>query len=371
MPNVPENPKMWLTAQRPSRILVKQNKGNFVREMDEPVPENKFITIKDVARHAGVAVSTVSRTLNGLDRVSQSTRDKVMDAVRDLGYTKNNLAVSMITRRTNVILVMVPDFINSFFSSIIQGAESYIRKVGYIAMVCAIGNERRVDFASIIRKYSGMFDGILLIPTTTDLDSVRMLEKPVVIVDRYLADSGLPSVTVDNVGGTYKLTKMLLEANHRRIAVLCDESPLNIGEGRLQGYHAAMKEYGVEPVKDLICRGGLFEDFGYKSTVQLMHRPNRPTAIVACGNLLCTGAILALNDMGIKIGEDISLVGFDENILASTLKPGVTVVSGFPVELGSRAAKMLINRIDTPDLPIEEIVMDVQVFERESIARLT
>lgn len=332
--------------------------------------ESKIITIKDVARRAGVAVSTVSRTLNGLDRVSKNTRDRVMAAAHELGYQRNNLAVSMITRRTNVILVMVPDFINSFFSSIVQGVENYIRKVGYIAMVCAIGNEQRIDFAATIQKYSGMFDGVILIPTTTDLESIRRLDKPVVIVDRYLAGSGLPSVTVDNTGGTYRLTKLLLEANHTNIAVICDESSLNIGEGRLQGYYDAMREYGLEVPKNLICRGGIFEDFGYKSTVQLMHRPNKPTAIVACGNLLCTGAILALNDMGIKIGEDISLVGFDENILASTLKPGVTVVTGYPVDLGSRAAKMLIERLDTPDLPVEEIVMDVQMIERESVVHL-
>jgi len=332
--------------------------------------ESKIVTIRDVARHAGVAVSTVSRTLNGLDRVSKATRDRVMSAVHALGYTRNSLAVSMITGRTNVVLVMVPDFINSFFSSIVQGIENYIRQVGYIAMVCAIGNEQRLDFASTIQKFSGMFDGVILIPTTPDFDSIRTLDKPAVIVDRYVPGSGLPSVTVDNTGGAYKLTRLLLEANHRNIAVICDDSPMNIGEGRLQGYCQAMREFGIEPPKSYLCCGGIFEDFGYKSTVQLMHRSPKPTAIVACGNLLCTGAILALNDMGVKIGEEVSLVGFDENILASKLKPGVTVVTGFPVELGSLAAKMLIRRLDNPDLPTEEIVLDVQLIERESVARL-
>ena len=293
-----------------------------------------------------------------------------MNAVHELEYTRNSLAISMIKGRTNIILIMVPDFINGFFSSIIQGVENYIRHEGYVAMVCAIGDEQRIDLAAMVEKYTGMFDGVILIPTEPNFDWIHAIDKPVVIVDRYIPGSGLTSVTVDNMGGTYRLTKLLLGKNHRDIAIICDDSPMNIGHGRFNGYMQAMHEYGIEPPREYVHCGGIFEDFGYKSTVQLIHCAKSPTAIVACGNLLCTGAILAFHDMGIKIGEDISLVGFDENILASKIKPGVTVVTGYPVELGRCAAEKLIQRLKEPGLPHEEIVMDMQLIERGSVVRL-
>ena len=293
-----------------------------------------------------------------------------MKSVRELGYMRCNVAVSMITGRTNVILFLVPEFVNSAFSYIAQGVENYIRRFGYAIMIHSISNDPNVDLESMLAQFSGMFDGLIIIPTENLIPSLYKLKTPFVVIDRCIHNLNFPTVSADNEGGIYELTRLLLQANHRKIAIICADTPLNIGEGRLNGYLKALNEYGVNPSEEFIYRGSLFQEFGYKSVVRMMHGNNKPTAIVACGRLLCMGAIIALNDIGLAVGKDISIVGFDDNVLASSLNPGVTVVSGNQTELGKRAAKMLLDRINNPNSPVEELIIDVTLIERNSIVKL-
>lgn len=327
----------------------------------------KNMTIKDIAQHANVAISTVSRVLNNLDRVSPETREKVNRAIQELGYTPNNLAASMITGQTKVILLVVPDFVNSFYGAVIQGAERFLRSYNYLTMVASTEDKKNSELSKILQTISYAVDGAIIIPSEATAQDLEFFDKPIVLVDRSIPNSNYSTVTVDNFGGTYQLTRELLDAGHRDIGVIAGSSRLNIGRERLNGYLQALQDYHVPVKQEYIMQGGLYEDDGYQLMQALLELDSPPSAVVACNNLTCIGCINAIQHKGLVIGQDISLVGFDDHNLASILNPGITVIDRPTIEMGEKAAALLLERFS--DLTTtKNIVMDVNLIRRNSIA---
>lgn len=329
---------------------------------------SKRATIKDVSQRAGVAVSTVSRVLNNHDRVSPETRKKVMDAVYELSYVQNQLAVGVVTGSTKIILIIVPDFSNSFFGSVIEGAEEYLKNNGYLSLVSSSSDDLTADIKPILAKTSAMIDGAIVIPSGYSADQFSDFSKPVVFVDRTVPDSYHDSVQVDNLGGAYMLTRELLGAGHRKIAIITGRTSLSVGADRLEGYKRALADYNVPFQEEYVRSGHLIAADGYRFFIELLGLDDPPTAILAANNLTCTGCICAAKDLGVVIGEDISLVGFDDTELATLQQPGITVVSRPTKEMGTVAAKMLLDRIQSKDKePRREIIMPVNIVRRNSV----
>lgn len=330
--------------------------------------DSTHITIKDVARRANVSVSTVSRVLNKLNRVSPSTRNRVLAAIEDLGFVQSSLAVSMVTGLSKIILIVVPDFINIFYGAVIQGVERELRKQGYLTMVTAIEDKEGTRLSPILTRMSNTVDGTIIIPTGNDSEAIAGFLKPVVLVDRSIPNSNTDSVTVDNVDGVYRLTKELLDFGHYKIGIVAGNTNLNIGADRFRGYEKALLEYGLSLDSRYIRCGNFFEQDGYTNTMSLLLQPDPPTAIVACNNLICTGCIHAINELGLKIGQNFSLVGFDDHLLASEFTPGITVIDRPSQEMGSVAAQLLLQRINgEQSKENRSIVLPVKLIRRGSV----
>ena len=333
---------------------------------------NADITIKDVARQANVSISTVSRVLNGLDRVSSKTRKKVLKVIEDMSYVPNNVAVSMVKKQTKMIVVMVPDIINPFYTSLIQGTEEVAKAMGYFTLVFSTNDdetEEREFFSGVLSK---TVDGIITVSSSKTLDFYKSFSKPVVLVDRYIENCGLDGVVIDNFGGAYQAAKNLLEMGHKKIAIINGSLDFNIGKERLWGFEQALRDYKVPIISEYIKQGDWYEDNGYSSMVDLLKMSDPPTAVFASNNLICVGAIKALYDLNIRIGEEISIVGFDENELAEFTRPKITVVNRPTFKMGKTAARMLLDKIkgNRESDASQKITLSTELITRGSVKKI-
>lgn len=331
------------------------------------------VTIKDVAKRAGVSVSTVSRVLNGLDRVSEQTRKKVQKVIEELNYVPSSMAASMIRKQTNMLAVVVPVIQNPFYPAVIQGTFEVAKREGYHTFVIATNEDKEAEAGYIEGFLNKNVDGMILIGVHKDPEFYRSIRKPVVLVDRYIEHSGLDGVVIDNFRGAYEATIHLLENGHRRIAIIIGPQDFNDGKERYWGYRQALAEYGVKPEPMYHKQGNWFEDNGYRSTMELMQLECPPTAIFAANNLICQGTIKALRDLNITIGEDVSLVGFDENELAEFVRPRVTVVRRPMREMGTQAAELLIQNIKKKHISgpnPKKLTLGVELLKFDSVKNL-
>lgn len=332
----------------------------------------KPITIKEVAERAGVAISTVSRVLNDLDRVSDETRQKVQQAAQDLGYVKNNLAASMKTGSTKLIVVIVPDIINEYYTAVIQGAEEVAVSRGYYTLVFSTNDSKQKEEQLFRGQFDRIIDGVIIIPAHDNMEFLKQLKKPVVIVDRYVPGSHMEAVVIDNFKGSYLLTKELVDAGHRDIGLLMGPLTFNIGQERLGGFYRAMEEGGVPVQQQYIKECTWYMESGYEKAMELLSMEHPPTAIYATNNLLCIGCVEAIANKGLRLGKDISLVGFDDTLLAKYMDPGITVVRRATIQMGRLGAEKLLNKLQ--GVPNEnaprKIVMDVELIRRGSVVRL-
>ena len=170
--------------------------------------DSRDVTIKDVAKRAGVAISTVSRVLNGLDKVSEKTERRVKAAVEELGYVKNTLAVSMVTGQTKTVMMVVPDFTNDFNGAVIQGAEAYLKQQGYTMLVFSTKDFREEESGQLFRRFSKLADGMLVVPSNPDNIEYEKWEKPLVLIDCYRPKQDYCAIEVDNMGGAALLTAL-------------------------------------------------------------------------------------------------------------------------------------------------------------------
>lgn len=331
------------------------------------------VTIKDVADYAHVAVSTVSRVINNKDRVSPETRKAVNEAIEALGYVRNNFAASIKTGETRFIAAVVPDIRNEFYTSVIRGIESVASKRGYYTLVYTTGETYEKEQALFEGELSHIVDGIILTPSQPDYAFYKNYGKPTVIIDREIPGSDMYSVCVDNYKGAELLIEELVKFGHRKIAIISGPFVFNIGIDRLNGYKDVHKRHNIPIRKEYIRTGDWFEEDGYKLTNQLLELPDPPTAIFAANNLLCIGCAECLCDRGMVIGKDISLVGFDDSIIARYLGPGITGIQRATDEMGKIGAEMLLellNTAQTEKILQKKTVLDVEIIRRASIARL-
>lgn len=326
-------------------------------------------TIHDVAKMANVSVSTVSRVFNGKDRVSEETRRKVQEAMAALNYVPSTIATSMITGKTKVILVMVPDFENSYYSMVLAGIEAKLHEDGYYSMVLSHNNFSSEAYRQIQAKFDKMIDGIISIPDW-NLQFYKNWNKPCVIIDRYLRGSDMNAILADNYQGTRLLTEELVQAGHKKIAVVSAKTWMTTISDRLEGYRVVLREHGI-PIRDeYIYLDSLLVSTGYQGFLKLMQLPNPPTAVVAANNLICIGCIQACEELHLRIGEDISLVGYDDHELAQYFPPGITVIKQPAYEMGVQAAINLLDQLSNgPREPATQI-MDVELIRRGSVKQL-
>lgn len=326
-------------------------------------------TIRDVARAAGVSVSTVSHVVNGTRVVLPETKSRVLAAMQELNYTPNRLARSLRNRQTATLGVLLPNSANPYFAEVLLGIETACFDLGYNVIIGnAIDNPEREE-AHLKVLLSRQVDGLLLISTGAYQRSLKLLaayKTPFVLVDRASMLPDIDEIVTDNYAGGALAARYLLELGHRRIGCITGPSALTPSADRVTGYFDTLRDAGIMP-DPLLARAGDFQpEGGYAACRELLRLGERPTAIFACNDLMAIGALRAIDEAGLRVPDDLSLVGYDDIPLISFVVPALTTVAQPSRELGQVAVRRLVQRLQTPGLPAERSVLPVSLIVRDS-----
>lgn len=322
--------------------------------------------ISDVARRAGVSTATVSRFLRG-QRVH--AENAIRQAVEDLGYRPAAAARSLRSGVHYAIAVVVPDVTNPFFAGLVKGIESVCRSGPYsVFLVNTDENSELED--SVVADIMQRVDGIILVPATEQDKTPAHIHQagiPLVFVDRELPGERFDSVLVDNVGGARSAAAYLAGLGHAKVAVI--SGPLNTtpGRERYEGFISAVKDLGGEVPEHYREIANFRESGGYQAMLRLLALPAPPTAVFCANNLMTMGALKALNNMRVRVPQDMSIIGFDDLDLATLLWPPLTVVDRPVVEQGVLAARMLLARLaGRGSQEPQRVVLSTRLIERVS-----
>ncbi len=330
-----------------------------------------MVTIRDVAERAGVSVATVSHVINGTRKVAPETAERVRRAMEELDYHPNAVARSLRTRKTQVIGVVVSDITNPFFATLVRGAEDAALEAGYSIFVCNSDEtlEKENRYVQVLRRRR--VDGMLLAPVGGgENPAVRKLARqgvPFVFVDRRAPGVEADAVLSDNVGGAYLATKHLIERGHERIGIVLGIRGATTSEERLAGYRRALEEAGIPLAEELVVWGGYRVEGGRRATAKLLSLTPPPTAIFSTNNLMTVGVLQELFARGVRIPDQVAVVGFDDLEWAEMANPPLTAVAQRPHEIGYRAVRLLLDRLGAEEfLPPREERVSVDLKVRGS-----
>jgi DNA-binding LacI/PurR family transcriptional regulator len=329
-------------------------------------------SISDVASKAGVSNATVSRVLAQKPHVREDVRKRVLKAVEELGYQPSRVARSLRVRTSQTIGLIISDIQNPFFTSLVRAVEDQAYAHKYTIFLCNSDENPYKESLYVDLMLSERVAGVIITPTRETSSPVRRLQEagiPVVLVDRRIQDQELDSVMVDNVAAARDLVSHLLDQGHRRIGAILASPEITTGRERFQGYETALAEREIALDSTLVRTGLPKEVLGYQFACELLSLPEPPTAIFTGNNLLTLGALRGINDRGLAIPEDVSLVGFDDMEWTSLIKPRLTVVAQPTYAIGRSAADIILKRIADPTHPVEQIVFKPEIQIRESTAR--
>jgi LacI family transcriptional regulator len=326
--------------------------------------------IRDVAKLAGVAPITVSRCINKSGYCSPDTRARVEAAVAELGFVPNRLASGLRSKRTNTLALVLTDITNPFFTTIARGVEDTASEAGYTVVFCNTDESLPKEKMYLQMLLEKRVDGILLVPALSERESVAFIKKqniPIVVLDRRVPNLKTDVVRCDSEGGAYQLTQLLISLGHREIAVLNGPSRVSTADDRLQGYRKALLEAGIASSVEREFHGMFQQESGFEMTHQAMAQIPRPTALFAANNFIAFGALKALREMGLRVPEDVAVVGFDDLPAALVTFPFLTVAAQPAYEMGTTATEILLKKLDGGTAErCREVVLPAEIVVRES-----
>jgi LacI family transcriptional regulator/LacI family repressor for deo operon, udp, cdd, tsx, nupC, and nupG len=325
------------------------------------MPNQKRISVLDVARKAGVSISTVSRVINGEKSIKPETLAKVQRAIARLGY-KPNLAAQRLRRRKGrrkIIGLLIPDIQNPFYVEVIRGVEDVAFQQQYAVLMSNFAQEEEKENFYLDQMMAEAVDGIIVAPSHGRYQKVIELVRsgfPIVCVDRGLTDIESDVVLVNNHQGAYDAVEHLLQRGHTRIAYIGGIPAIPTTQQRRQGYIDALTRHGIEIKPDYIRTGNSKHESGRTLANDLLDLALPPTAFFTGNNLITLGALETIHSRGQRIPDDIAMVGFDDMPWSISLNPPLTAVSQPGYEIGGRAAEMLFQRINDPQRqPVSQI----------------
>jgi LacI family transcriptional regulator len=329
------------------------------------------VTIKDVARQAGVSAMTVSRVINRSDRVSTETRQRVEEAIAELGYVPSRLARGLIRQKTGTLALIVPDVANPFFTLIVRGAEDVARRAGYRIILCDTRADLAIEREVIEEMIAHRVEGIAIAPVSDrSRGHLRRLPRfgvEFVLIDRTVGGIESDVVVGDNVGGARRLVEHLIELGHRRIGFITESDEVSTARDRRQSYESALASAGLPLDPSLIVTATVDPRGGYEGMRRLLELEKRPTAVFAVNNLVAVGAIEAVRSHGLEVPDDVALVCFDDIEYASRLYPFLTVMAQPAETLGTLGTQLLIERIEgrAPNRP-RVVILPAEFIVRRS-----
>lgn len=329
-----------------------------------------MVTAYDVATRAGVSIGTVSRYLTGNGYVSDKTRRRIADAVAELGFIPNRAAASLVTKKTGLWGFVVSDLRNPFTAEIASAITEFAHEAGYgVVLADSMGDpDRAIDTVQRLRGHD--VDGLIITPPESpallDLLTAAAQSQPIVGIGMRTDPLAFDLVTSDTRGGAARAVSYLVGLGHRRIAYLGSDRQAS---GRYLGYQDALAEHGVPPDPAIVLHGSLDREFGHRAAETLLLGDRPPTAVFCANDAVALGVLQGAGRLGIRVPDDISVVGFDDVDLAGHSTPPLTTVGQPMREMGRAAVELLLGRLrDSHPLPPTEIKLATVLVERESCA---
>ena len=332
-------------------------------------------TIKDVALQAGVSVTTVSHVVNTTRHVSTAVRERVELAIRELGYVPSAVARSLKSNTTRTLGMLIPNSSNPYFAEIVHAVEDRCFAAGYTLILCNTDDapQRQSVYLKVLAERR--IDGLIVVSTGDDealVAQLRGLQMPAVLLDREIDDPGCDLVETAHKDGALLAMRHLLSLGHRRIACIAGPAHVIAGELRVQGWREALVEADVAPVDEsLLWRGGFTSQGGYEAMREILKgngTAGRPTAVLACNDLMAMGALRAAHEAGLRVPDALSVVGFDDIELCAYTSPPLTTVAQPKAHIGALAVDMLLERVSGKRSDVRQVVLPATLRVRASTA---
>lgn len=331
----------------------------------------RHVSLKDLAQELGVSISTVSRALNNHPDISPEVTRKVQKLAAEMNYTPNPLAMGLLKQATRIIGVIVPDLVTHFYSSIISGIEDFAEQKGYYILIASSNETLQKEIKAVDNLLKTRVEGLIvcLSQETKNYEHFDRLIKnniPLVFFDRVCRTSEVSSVVVDNVDAAKKVTRHFHKNGFGRIAYIAGPDHLNISQERTQGYLAGLKSCGLEFRPELLVKCNLSSKDAIKATAQLLEMPEKPNAIFGINDTVAFAAMKEIKRRGLRIPEDVALVGFTDEFHSTVVEPALTSITHPTFEIGQEAARLFFNRIENPESEPIQVVLKTKLVERKS-----
>lgn len=340
--------------------------------------ENSKVTIHDIAKELNIDSSTVSRALSDNPRVTKKTKERILEKAKEMGYQRNLLASSLRNNKTNTIGVIVPRISRHFFSSAIAGIEETAYEAGYNVIICQsleqLNREQKIANTLLANRVDGVLISVSM--ETTDSDYLQIFKKngtPLVFFDRHCDIPGNSNVVIDDFQGGFDATEHLILQGCKKIAHFSGPQELEIYKNRYKGYKSALEKHNIQLDNNLVIPSKLMEIDGIESAKKLLSQPISIDGIFSSNDTAAISALQYLKGEGIKIPEDIAIVGFSNEPISSVIEPSLTTIDQPGFEMGKIAANLLLAQInDKPDAIVAEtIILKPVLIKRNSSNKLS
>ncbi|MBX3056757.1 MAG: LacI family DNA-binding transcriptional regulator [Anaerolineae bacterium] len=335
------------------------------------------VTIKDVAKHAGLSLSTVSRALNQSGYVSEDAQRRIDTAVAELGYQPNYLARGLRGQPSRLVGLIVPEVTSLYDNLIIQSVAAMLHKNNYGMMLCINNEDAEADLGYLKILKEKQVDGIIYVHPLEGNNSpfVRTLAKegmPIIELNRRREEDLLDGVLADNVQGAYQLTNYVIGLGHRRIGLIMGQTDLTTGQNRLTGYRHALNDADIPIDPALIRIGSFTQEHGETGTQELLQLAERPSAILAGSNRILMGCLKVLNEQAIRIPDDLSVATFNDTEWLRFWNPPITTVDIATEEMVNLSVELLLRRMASPSKEYKPrtYLLSTSLLERGSCAKV-
>ncbi|MEF3303939.1 catabolite control protein A [Paenibacillus sp. GYB003] len=330
------------------------------------------VTIYDVAREAGVSMATVSRVVNNNPNVKPQTRKKVFEAIDRLGYRPNAVARGLASKKTTTVGVVIPDISNSIFSEVTRGIEDIANMYHYNIILCNADKKKEKEIRVINTLLEKQVDGLLFMGGTVTEDHIQAFKTssvPIVLCGTTDDKDLIPSVDIDHEAAAYDAVKLLIGQGHTRIGMISGtlQDPAN-GFARYQGYKKALEEAGMTVTEELVRVGNYRYESGYEMMKYFLDLSSRPTAIFAATDEMAIGAIHAIQDQGLKVPEDVSVISVDNIRMASMVRPQLTTVAQPMYDIGAVSMRLLTKLMNKENVDMAKVLLPHEIIQRKSVA---
>lgn len=333
--------------------------------------KNRPATIKDIARKLGISISTVSRSLRNFPEVNPETRRAVLDMAEKLDYQPNYIATSLVKKKTNTIGIVIPSFVIYYYASAISGIQETAARAGYNVMVCHSNESYATEVFNVQALTASRVDGLIISITkeTQNFEHFRQVQRkgiPLVFFNRVAEGIEAPCVVVDDYFGAFQAVEHLILNGSKRIAHITGPESLQLTHNRMNGYIDALKKYELPYEESLIVHGDFTIGNARECTKRLLSHPAPPDAIFAVNDQSAFGAMFELKAQGLRIPDDVAVVGFTNEPLTELVEPSLTTVAQPVYELGKIAAELFLARsVSDPKTYIPE----TRVLKTELVVR--